>query len=34
MYATVEGIVSTTGGSMLQLNGGNQVAFDAIKQIH
>ena len=34
MHATVEGIVSTSSGALLQLTGGNQVAFDAIKQIH
>ena len=34
MHATVEGIVSTSSGALLQLNDGNQVAFDAIKQIH
>jgi flagellar basal-body rod modification protein FlgD len=34
MHATVEGIVSTSSGALLQLEGGNQVAFDAIKQIH
>ena len=34
MHATVEGIVSTPGGALLQLNNGNQIAFDAVKQIH
>jgi flagellar basal-body rod modification protein FlgD len=34
MHATVEGIVSTSSGALLQLSDGNQVAFDAIKQIH
>jgi len=34
MHATVEGIVSTPSGALLQLNNGNQIAFDAVKQIH
>ena len=34
MHATVEGIVSTPSGALLQLNDGNQIAFDAVKQIH
>jgi len=34
MHATVEGIVSTSNGALLQLNNGNQIAFDAVKQIH
>ncbi len=34
MVATVEGVVSTSSGALIQLAYGNQVAFDAIRQIH
>jgi flagellar basal-body rod modification protein FlgD len=34
MHGTVEGIVSTPGGALLQLDNGTQIAFDAVKQIH